>query len=59
MLLPFQGALLRIVFTQGDALGWELSGLSGSLQRNFRNLNSFIEAVSLLRLVHFLSSRVR
>ena len=40
MLLPFQGALLRIVFTQGDALGWELSGLSGSLQRNFRNLNN-------------------
>ena len=38
MLLPLQGALLRIVFTQGDALGWELSGLSGSLQRNFRNL---------------------
>ncbi len=43
MLLPFQGALLRIVFTQGDALGWELSGLSGSLQRNFRNLNKYNE----------------
>ncbi len=29
MLLPLQGALLRIVFTQGDALGWELYGLPG------------------------------
>jgi len=27
------GRWLRVTFTQGDALGWELSGLSGRLHR--------------------------
>ena len=35
MLLPLQGALLRITITQGDALGYVLVALSGRIVHNY------------------------
>ena len=36
------GRWLRITSTQGDAQGWDLSGLSVRLSRNLRKLNNLI-----------------